>query len=141
MFSVNGYQAKVREKFAQDYAVAMSNIKLPDNLTIQKAVERLSKVKSRLEKGPSVTSAENSVESKLVTVLNAFIKSPKQTELSITKVSIGVRSITISGWTSSMANTNKFFATVRESGLDIDQENVVIEDGKSKFSIEVLPKK
>jgi hypothetical protein len=141
MFSVNGYRAKVREKFAQDYAVAMSNIKLPDNLPIQKAVERLSKVKSRLEKGPSVTSAENSVESKLVTVLNAFIKSPKQTELSITKVSIGARSITISGWTSSMANTNKFFATVRESGLDIDQENVVIEDGKSKFSIEVLPKK
>lgn len=141
MFSVNGYRAKIREKFAEDYAVAMSNIKLPDNLTIQKAIERLSKVKSRLEKGPSVTSAENSVESKLVTVLNAFIKSPKQTELSITKVSIGARSITISGWTSSMANTNKFFATVRESGLDIDQENVVIEDGKSKFSIEVLPKK
>jgi cell division protein FtsL len=143
LFSVNGYQAKVREKFAEDYAVAMSNIKLPDNLPIKQAVARLSKVKSRLEKGgPNLTSDENSVESKLAIVLNAFNKSAKQTKLNITKVSIAARSITISGWTSSIENTRKFFSTVRQSGLNIDEENVdPTEPGKNKFNITVALKK
>jgi hypothetical protein len=141
MFSVNSYRAQVRQKFALDYAVAKSNTKLPKGMTIKKAVDSLTKEWRILsKKDPRIN--DGSIVSKLVTVLDAFNKSFKQTKLNITKVSIGAKSITISGWTSNMANTNKFFAIVRQSGLNIDKETVdPTEPGKSTFTIGVSPKK
>jgi hypothetical protein len=134
LFSVNGYRAKVREKFARDYAVAKSNTKLPSDMSIKGAVDSLTKEWRGLLKVAQGVGDETA-PSKLATVFDAFNKIGAQTKLNITKVQVGSRSITISGWTSSRANTNRFFATVKQCGMDIVRENVVIEDGKDKFSI------
>jgi len=77
------------------------------------------------------------VASKLALVLDAFNKSAEQTKLEITKVSIGAKNISISGWTSSRANTNRFFETVKQTGLDIVKEGLDPEPGRDKFNITV----
>ncbi len=135
LFNVNKYQTRVRQKFAKDYAIAMSNVKLPNDLTIKKAVDRLKKERQRILKGKSGITDDEAVSSKLALVLNAFNKSAAQTKLNITKVSIGVKTINISGWTSSRANTNRFFADVKRNGLNIVKETGETEPGRDKFNI------
>ncbi len=136
LFNVNKDRMRIREKFAQDYAVANSNIKLADNVTIKQAVARLDKIRRGLT-DPRGETANDSVASKLALVLDAFNKSAEQTKLEITKVSIGEKNISISGWTSSRANTNRFFETVKQTGLNIDKEGVEPEPGRDKFNITV----
>ena len=140
LFNVNNYQTRVRQKFAKDYAIAMSNVKLPNDLTIKKAVDRLKKERQRILKGKSGITDDEAVSSKLALVLNAFNKSAAQTKLNITKVSIGVKTINISGWTSSRANTNRFFADVKRNGLNIVKETGETEPGRDKFNITVEPR-
>ncbi len=141
VFNVNKDQTRIREKFAQDYAIANSNIKLADNLTIKQAVTRLEKIRRGLS-GVPAAAGKDSVASKLTLVLDAFNKSAAQTKLNITKVRIGARNISISGWTSSRANTNRFFATVKQTGLDIVKTSVDgTEPGRDKFNITVEPRK
>jgi hypothetical protein len=137
IFNVNKNRAKIRQKFAQDYAIANSNIKLADNVTIKQAVARLDKIKNGLTGPPGAAAANDSVASKLALVLDAFNKSTEQTNLNITKVSIGAKNINISGWTSSRANTNRFFETVKQAGLDIDKTSLDVEPGRDKFNITV----
>ena len=136
LLNVNKYRTKIRQKFAQDYAIANSNIKLADNVTIKQAAARLDKIRRGLT-GPPGTAANDSVASKLALVLDAFNKSAEQTKLEITKVSIGAKNISISGWTSSRANTNRFFETVKQTGLDIVKEGLDPEPGRDKFNITV----
>lgn len=137
LFSVNKYRMRIREKFAQDYAVANSNIKLADNVTIKQAAARLDKIRRGLTDPVRGEAASDSVASKLALVLDAFNKSAEQTKLEITKVSIGEKNINISGWTSNRANTNRFFETVKQGGLNIDKEGVEPEPGRDKFNITV----
>jgi len=141
LFNVNKYQTRVRQKFAKDYAIAMSNVKLPNDLTIKKAVDRLKKERERILKGKSGITDDEAVSSKLALVLDAFNKSAAQTKLNITKVSIGPKTINISGWTSSRANTNRFFADVKRNGLNIVKEGGdATEPGRDKFNIRVEPR-
>lgn len=143
LFSVNSYRAQVREKFAADYAVAKSNTKLPKETSIKKAVDNLTKEWRNLQKTtPGGVGDKDTTPSKLITVLRAFNSSAKETKLTVTKVTIGSRSIVISGWTTSRASTNRFFAAVRQSGLDIVKEEVnPAEPGKDEFGITVELKK
>jgi len=140
LFNVNKDQTRVRQKFAKDYAIAMSNVKLPDDLTIKKAVDRLGKERGRISKVPGASSTDGSVASKLALVLDAFNKSATQTKLNITKVSILAKTINISGWTSSRANTNRFLEVVKQNGLNIVKESGETEPGRDKFNITVKPR-
>jgi len=141
LFSVNGYRTDVRGRFAADYAVAMSNTKLPEDKSVSKAVETLKKEWRKLSnKNPGIT--DESASSKLITVLGAFNKSFAQAKINISRVTIGSNNITISGWTASRASTNRFFAIVKQSGMDIVRESVdATEPGKDKFDIRVEVKK
>jgi len=140
LFNVNKDQTRVRQKFAKDYAIAMSNVKLPDDLTIKKAVDRLGKERGRISKVPGASSTDGSVASKLALVLDAFNKSATQTKLNITKVSILAKTINISGWTSSRANTNRLLEVVKQNGLNIVKESGETEPGRDKFNITVKPR-
>ena len=140
MFSVNKDRSAIRTKFAKDYTIAKSNIKLPDNMTIKKAVESLNKERRSLSK-TTIVGGDETVASKLALVLDAFNKSTPQTNLNITKVSIREKTISIIGWTSSRANTNKFFAIVRQGGLNIGKTSQEVEPGKDKFNITIELKK
>lgn len=140
-FNVNKDQTRVRDKFARDYAIAMSNVKLPDNLTIKKAVDRLEKERDRISKAsvPGMASNDDSVASKLALVLNAFNKSAAQTKLNITKVTIPAKTINILGWTSSRANTNRFVDVLKKNGFNIVKESAELEGGRDKFNVAVEP--
>lgn len=141
MFSVNKYRSAVRAKFAPYYTIAKSNIKFPDSMPITKAVDSLSKEWRRLKASKDGIGGDETAASKLVLVLDAFNKSAKQTKLNITRVSIRKKTIVITGWTSSRANTTRFFAVVRQSGLNIVKTTLDTERGQDKFTITIEVKK
>lgn len=142
LFGVNKYRGRVRERISQDYSVAMPNRTLRGGFKISEALRALAKEKGRLEKAPFASSPDGkeTVSSKLTSVLDAFNKSAAQAKLNITRISILTRNISISGSTSSRANTNRFFETVRRSGLNIVKTNLDTEPGLDKFVITVVPK-
>jgi len=140
-FSVNKYRGKVRDRFAADYAAAMSNIKLPDDMTIQKAVQGLEKERRRLQKSKTGIPDDETVSSKLALVLDAFNKSAAQTKLAITSISVSKGDINVVGSTTSRANTNRLFATIKQNGLDIVKTTLETEPGLDKFNIRVVPRK
>jgi hypothetical protein len=74
-------------------------------------------------------------------VLEAFNKCAEQTNLNIDSISITTRTISIAGDTSSRENTLKLFDAIRESKLDILQQNLDAKGGRDNFSITVTPKK
>ncbi|MBN2139298.1 MAG: hypothetical protein JW720_15960 [Sedimentisphaerales bacterium] len=136
LFGVNKYRNRVKDRVMKDYAVAMSNKKIRGKFTADKALKSLKDEKKRLGK-PNEPGGDDSVSAKLTKLLDAFNKSATQTRLQITKVSIAAKSITISGSTSSRANTNRFFDIVRASGLDIVKTGLTPESGLDKFVISV----
>jgi len=141
LFSVNNYRGKVRNRFEADYSIVM-NGKLPSNIKISDGVKRLTKEKDRLDKNKTgIDADDDTVASKLGRVLEAFNKSVVSTRLNIKTVSISERSISITGDTSSRANTLKFFATIESSGLKIDTQRLDTEPGHDKFTIVVLVQK
>jgi hypothetical protein len=74
-------------------------------------------------------------------VLEAFNKCAAQTNLNIDSISITARTISITGDTSSRANTLQLFDAIRQSKLDILQQNLDAKGGRDNFSITVTPAK
>ena len=138
LFSVNKYRQRVRARFATDYSTVILNSRLPAEFKFTTAEKTLEKVKRRLAKDPSLVDT-GSAASKLTLVLDALNKSAAQTNLNIKSVSISPRSMTIIGDTSSPANTLRFFATVKSSGLAIISTNQSFEGGRDKFRIGLEP--
>jgi len=137
MFSVNKYRAKVRKKFAADYAVVM-NQPLRKTTKIKDAVRALQKIKARLENSNSDIPADD-VSRKLGMVFDAFNRSSAQTKLDIDNVSISEKNISITGQTAGRSYTLKFFAIVESAGLKIVQQRLDTEPGADKFTIRVEP--
>jgi hypothetical protein len=135
-------RAVVREKFAKDYAAFMFGQTMPDKT--REAVRRLDSARRRIRDsqiGMLATSGEDAVAGKLNLVLQAFNKCAAATGLNIDSVRITDRSITISGDTSSSANTLKVFDALRQSNLNILQQSFSTGgDGRGNFSVSVEPK-
>jgi hypothetical protein len=132
----------VRDKFARDYAAFMFGQKMPGKS--KEAVRRLDSARRRIrdsQKGMLETSGEDAVAGKLNLVLQAFNKCAATTGLNIDSVRITDRSITISGDTSSSADTLKVFDALRQSNLNILQQSISTRgDGRGNFSVSVEPK-
>jgi len=140
LFSVNRDINKLRGKFAKNYAEVTLE-KLPDNFKIKNAVRDVAKLLRRIEdekKGLSPT--EKSIASYLTQVLAAFNKCAAQTNLNIDTITITSKAIMITGDTSNRQNRQKFFETIRNSGLKIMQEGYDLKDNRESFRITIAPK-
>ena len=135
-------RAVVREKFTKDYAAFMFGQTMPSKA--REAVRRLDSARRRIrdsQKGILATSGEDAVAGKLNLVLQAFNKCAAATGLNIDSVRITDRSITISGDTSSSANTLRVFDALRQSNLNILQQNIYTTgDGRGHFNVSVEPR-
>lgn len=141
LVKANKYRSDLRNKLKPDYSVVMLDQKLPDK--IKDAVRKLGGEKRRIEnvkKGLLSVTGEESVSARLTLVLEAFNKCAAQTGLNIDSISITTKNIRIVGDTSSKRNTLKLFATIKNCGLDILQQQLSSEKGRDKFSIAVAPK-
>jgi len=132
----------IRDKFAKDYAAFMFGQTMPNKT--KEAVRRLDTARRRIKDtkvNALATSGEDAISGKLNLVLQAFNKCSAATGLNIDSVRITDKSITISGDTSSSENTLKVFDALRQSNLNILQQNVSTSgDGRGNFSVSVEPK-
>ncbi len=142
LLKANEYRSDLRKKFAKDYlAVLPGEEKLPAKF--RDALRKLSSEDRRIQyhqSGRAGATGEESMMSKLTSVLEAFNKCAAATNLKINKVSVTTKNIRIEGDTSSRSNTNRLFATVKEK-LDVVQFNYDLKAGRDVFSITVVPKK
>lgn len=140
LFSVNRNRNNLRGKFIRDYAEVTLD-KLPDNFKIKDAVREIAKLLRRIEdEKKGLITEEKSISSNLTQVLAAFNKCAAQTNLNIDTITIATKDIMITGDTSNRQNRQRFFETVRNSGLDITREGYSLKDNRESFRITVAPK-
>ena len=140
LFSVNRSKNNIHSRFAKDYAEVTLD-KLQDNVKIKDAVRELAKLLRRIEdEKKGLITNEKSISSNLTLLLAAFVKCAAQTGLNIDTVNITTKAIMVTGDTSSRQNRQKFFETVRSSGLEITQEGYGLKDNRESFRITIAPK-
>lgn len=137
------YHSTLHKKFAEEYAAVMSGEKMPNKA--KDATTKLSKTLRRVkdaQEGYSLV-GEEAVAGKLGLVLQAFNKCASGTGLEINTVSITERAITISGSTAGGNNSNtlKVFEAMKQSGLNILQQNFSTEGGRGNFNVTVEAQK
>lgn len=137
----NKYRNRLHKKFEKQYSTVMFGKKLPAKSNpVRKLAGELRRIESVREGLLSVT-GEESISAKLTLVLDAFNKCAAQTNLNIDSITITTRNISIAGDTSSRKNTLKLFDAIRNSGLEILQQDLVVKGGRDNFSITVTPEK
>ena len=130
----------LRNRFAEDYSDVTLG-KLSDGMKIKDAVRKLNDLKRRIEREKKgLTTDEESVSAKLTLMLAAFNKCAARTDLKIKSLNIAPKTTSITGDTSSRKNTQTFFKSIRDGGLEITQENIVPKGGRYTFNIMVKPK-
>ena len=140
MFSVNRDKKNLRAKFANDYAEVTLD-RLPGNFKIKDAVREVTRLLRRIEaEKKGLITDEKSISSNLTLVLAAFNKCAEQTNLNIDTITITTKDIMVTGDTSNRQNRQRFFETVRNSGLEIIRESYSLKDNRESFRITVSPK-
>jgi hypothetical protein len=139
--ALNKYRARFREKLAEEYSKVMFGDSMPAKTreAIRKITTALRRIKDA-QKGNMSPTGEDAVAVKLAMVLQAFNECASATSLHVESVNITDKSITISGDTSSADNTLKVFDALSQANLDILQQRVTFEGGRSAFNVTVEPK-
>ncbi|MFC1781141.1 hypothetical protein ACFLZ8_02625 [Planctomycetota bacterium] len=123
----------------QEYA-AVTQRTIDGNLTVTEVVNRLGSLKRQIEKeNQGIITDDTSVSSKLTLLLEAFNKCAADTKLNIKTIVISMNDIVITGNVSNRQKRAVFFATLRDSGLEIVREDYDSEGGIEHFSITVEP--
>ncbi|MFA5251747.1 MAG: hypothetical protein WC454_04080 [Phycisphaerae bacterium] len=141
LWQQNGYRNQLYKKLEKQYAAVMFGKKPPDKTSPVKKLEGELKRVENVRKGLLSVTGEESITSKLTLVLEAFNKCAEQTNLNIDSITISTRTISITGDTSSKENTLKVFDALKESKLEIQQQDLSTKGGRDNFSITVNPKK
>ena len=140
LFSVNRNKNNLRNRFAKEYAEVTLE-QLSADLKIKDAVRELGTLLRRIEnEKKGLFTDEKSISSNLTQVLAAFNKCAAQTNLNIDTITITAKDIMITGDTSNRQNRQRFFETVRDSGLEIKREGYTLKDNRESFRITVAPK-
>jgi hypothetical protein len=141
LFSVNKDRDELRRNFAKDYAETTLD-KLPNDFKIKDAVRDISALLRRIEaEKRGLITDEKSIAANLTLVLSAFNKCAAQTNLNIDTITVTTKDIMITGDTSNRQNRQRFFETIRNSGLEIMRESYSLKDNRESFRITIEPKK
>jgi hypothetical protein len=135
----NKYRAKLYTKFAKDFSAVMFGEKMPSKT--REATRKISTALRRVkeaQKGFSLT-GEEAVAAKLALVLSALNKCAAATGLNIETVSITDKMITLNGDTPSPNNTLKMFEALKQTGLNVLQQRISTDGGRSTFGVTVEP--
>ncbi len=140
---VNSDRGNLRTKLAGEYSDVMFGQKLSGD-GLKKAADNLRSAlrKTREAKeGPQTLTGEEAVSAKLTLVLQALNKYAAATNLNIESITVTGEIISVAGDTSSSDNTLKVFAAFRETGLEVLQQRISSEGGRTTFNITAEPKK
>jgi hypothetical protein len=142
LLKTNEYRSRLRKKFAKEYKAVMPGRMLPDKfVAAQKRLDgELRRIKDH-QSGRFGAAGEESMLSKLTLVLEAFNNCAAPTNLKINKISVTEKIIRIQGDTASFNKTLELRKSIEKSNLEILQDNITEQSGRSVFSITVVPKK
>jgi hypothetical protein len=135
----NKYRARLGAKFGKDFSAVMFGEKMPSKT--KEATRKISTALRRVkeaQKGFSLT-GEEAVAAKLALVLGALNKCAANTGLNIDTISITDKMITINGDTPSPQNTLKMFDALKQTGLNVLQQRISTDPGRSTFGVTVEP--
>jgi len=139
LWQKNKYRSQLYEKFEKQYSAVMFGKKPPDKTDpVKKLAGELKRIEN-VRKGLLSVTGEEYISAKLTLVLDAFNKCAAQTNLNIDSITISTRTISIAGDTSSRENTLKLFDAIRQSRLEIQQQDLDAKGGRDNFSITVTP--
>ncbi|MDD5064760.1 MAG: hypothetical protein PHQ35_08405 [Phycisphaerae bacterium] len=141
LWQQNSYRNQLYKKFEKQYAAVMFGKKPPDKTSPVKKLEGELRRIENVRKGLLSVTGEEAISAKLTLVLEAFNKCAEQTNLNVDSITIAAKTIRITGDTASRGNTLKLFDAIRQSSLDITQQNLDAKGGRDNFSITVEPKK
>ena len=133
------YRAQLYEKFAKQYSSAMFGKKPPPKTSPVKKLEGELKRIENVKKGLLSVTGEEAISAKLTLVLEAFNRCAEQTNLNVGSITITDKNIAVTGDTSSRENTLKLFDAIRQSKLDITQQDLESKGGRDNFSITAAP--
>jgi type II secretory pathway component PulL len=141
LFSANRNRSNLRSNFAKDYAEVTLD-KLPNNFKIKDAVREVARLLRRIEdEKKGLITDEKSIAANLTLVLSAFNKCAAQTNLNIDTITVTTKDIMITGDTSNRQSRQRFFETIRSTGLAIMREGYSLKDNRESFRITIEPKK
>lgn len=139
LLQTNKYRNRLRNKFEKQYSAVMFGKKPPAKSNpVRKLTSELRRIRD-VKSGQLSITGEESISAKLTLVLEAFNKCAEQTDLNIDSISITTKTISISGDTSSRANTLKLFKAIK-ANLDILQQRLSSKGGRDNFRITAVPK-
>jgi len=140
LFARNKYRGQLRKKLEKQYSAVMFSKKVPPS---SRAVKKLSGELRRIrdvKSGQLSITGQESAAAKLTLVLTAFNKCASKTNLNIDSITIGAKSINVSGSTSSRKNTLELFKQIKETDLNILQQRLDTKADRDSFNISVTPK-
>jgi hypothetical protein len=137
----NNYRSQLRAKFTREFSAVMFGEKMPSkSKDATKKIETALRRVKEAQKGYSPT-GEEAVAGKLSLVLESLNKCAATTKLNIDTFSVTEKAISVSGDTPSPDNTLKVFDAFKQTGLNVLQQRITTEGGRSSFSVTVEPKK
>ena len=141
LFSVSRDIKKARAKFNKNYEIVMEK-PLTSIASTTTALKNLNRELNTIKKGnEGIITTGTTISAKLTLVLKAFNKCAKQTGLTIDSIKITEKNISLTGETSSRANTTKFFNVLGDTGLKIKSVNYKDESRtrRDSFSVTLEP--
>jgi hypothetical protein len=137
----NNSRLELRTKFSKEFSAVMFGEKMPSkSKEATKKIETALRRVKEAQKGYSLT-GEEAVAAKLSLVLESLNKCTAATKLNIDNFSVTDKAISISGDTPSPENTLKVFDAFKQTGLNVLQQRIATESGRSSFGVTVEPKK
>jgi hypothetical protein len=140
LFEQNRYNRLLYKKLKKDYCAVMLTRECPASGTAVKELSGLLRRIRDVKSGQLSITGQASASAKLTLVLEAFNKCASRVNLNIDSISVGAKSISISGDTSSRGNTLKLFEEIKQTNLDILQQRLDTKGGRDSFNISVRPK-
>jgi hypothetical protein len=138
---INKYRASLRAKFSKEFSAVMFGEKMPSKTKdATKKIETAIRRVKEAQKGYSAT-GEEAVAGKLSLVLESLNKCAAPTKLNIDNFSVTDKAITVSGDTPGSDSTLKVFDAFKQTGLNVLQQRITTDKGRSTFSVTVEPKK
>jgi hypothetical protein len=139
LIDANAPRKQIRTVFEKDYIAVLPGSKaLPAKFS--EALRKLGREKDRLEryeKGRLNAEGEKTISAKLTMTLEGFNKCAKRADLQIDSISITGKYIRIIGSTSSYSSTMDLRKALKESDLEILNEDLFSKGGRHNFSLNI----
>jgi len=137
LIQVNSTRRQLYKNLASQYEAVALGQKMPKK--INDALRKLGSISRGIERSVKPGQDDDTVAARLTLLLQAFNECAKSTNLNIEKITVTDKTISVTGDTSNLRNTNKFLDTLKKR-MEIPKVTFAQKGPRHSFSITVVPK-